>query len=91
MVDGCLIYGQAGLSRVQQTILIVSSSNFSYDYMIKLKLYAAAGVREYWIIDSTKEKIVQRCRKTPGFSYGDIRYVHRIYVSNGRWIKIYLY
>ena len=26
-------------------------------------------------------------RKTPCFSYGDIRRVHRIYASNGRWTK----
>ena len=26
--------------------------------------------------------IYQMCRKTPSFSYGDIRHVHRIYASN---------
>ena len=57
LVDSCLIYGQAAPSRVHQTILIVSSSNSSYNYIIKLKLYDDAGVREYWIVDSTKKKI----------------------------------
>ena len=27
-------------------------------------------------------KAYQMCRKTPSFSYGDIRHVHRIYASN---------
>lgn len=30
-------------------------------------------------------------RKTPCFSYGDIRRVHRIYASNWRWTKQWLY
>ena len=29
--------------------------------------------------------IIWMCRKTPSFSYGDIRHVHRIYASNWRW------
>ena len=35
-----------------------------------------------------KKEFYQMCRKTPCFSYGDIRHVHRIYISNGRWTKI---
>ena len=33
--------------------------------------------------DSTVPRFYPMCRKTPCFSYGDIRYFHRIYVSNG--------
>lgn len=38
-------------------IEIVSPSNSSHDYIIKLNLYAKAGVREYWIVDPDKKRI----------------------------------
>lgn len=38
-------------------IEIVSPGNSSHDYIVKLNLYADAGVREYWIVDPTKESI----------------------------------
>ena len=31
---------------------------------------------------AAEHKTYQMCRKTPRFSYGDIRHVHRIYASN---------
>lgn len=38
-------------------IEIVSPSSKSRDYMIKLFKYCTAGVREYWIVNPTKELI----------------------------------
>lgn len=38
-------------------IEIVSPSNSSHDYILKLNLYANADVREYWIVDPVKESI----------------------------------
>lgn len=38
-------------------IEIVSPGNPSHDYILKLNLYANAGVREYWIVDPCKERI----------------------------------
>ncbi len=38
-------------------IEIVSPGNSSHDYVLKLNLYANAGVREYWIVDPRKERI----------------------------------
>jgi len=38
-------------------IEIVSPSNPSHDYILKLNLYAEAGVREYWIVDSMEQTI----------------------------------
>ena len=38
-------------------IEIVSPGNSSNDYILKLNLYANAGVREYWIVDPYKECI----------------------------------
>lgn len=38
-------------------IEIVSPSNSSHDYILKLNLYANAGVREYWIVDPYRERI----------------------------------
>ena len=49
-------------------------------------------VRKYHESNNDRERInlprariiksYQMCRKTPSFSYGDIRHVHRIYASN---------
>lgn len=39
-------------------IEIVSPGNFRHDYIRKLNLYADAGVREYWIIDPGKKKVI---------------------------------
>ena len=39
-------------------IEIVSPSNSSYDYITKLKLYSDAGVREYWIVDPDKNRVM---------------------------------
>ncbi len=38
-------------------IEIVSPGNPSRDYIEKLKLYAGAGVREYWIVDPRSEEV----------------------------------
>lgn len=38
-------------------IEIVSPGNSSHDYIVKLNLYADAGVREYWIVDPAQESI----------------------------------
>ena len=38
-------------------IEIISPSTSSHDYVLKLNLYADAGVREYWIVDPLKESI----------------------------------
>lgn len=38
-------------------IEIISPGNPEHDYIYKLQLYAAAGVREYWIVDPHKECI----------------------------------
>lgn len=46
-------------------IEIVSPSNSSHDYILKLNLYANAEVREYWIVDpSTKKVIVYNLEKS---------------------------
>lgn len=38
-------------------IEIVSPGNPSHDYILKLNLYANAGVREYWIVDPSREGV----------------------------------
>lgn len=38
-------------------IEIVSPSNPSHDYVLKLNLYMKAGVREYWIVNPAKQTI----------------------------------
>ena len=38
-------------------IEIVSPSTASHDYIRKLKLYADAGVKEYWIVDPDKKSV----------------------------------
>jgi len=38
-------------------IEIVSPGNSSHDYILKLNLYAEAGVKEYWIVDPVKNSV----------------------------------
>lgn len=38
-------------------IEIVSPSNSAHDYVRKLDLYTRAGVREYWVVDPSKETV----------------------------------
>lgn len=38
-------------------IEIVSPGNSSNDYILKLNLYAGAGVREYWIVDPARMRV----------------------------------
>ena len=40
---------------------IVSPSSRRMDYSIKCALYSQSGVREYWIVDPAKEKVVVYC------------------------------
>ncbi|MBQ9512037.1 MAG: Uma2 family endonuclease [Lachnospiraceae bacterium] len=37
---------------------IVSPTNPGHDYVLKLNLYEEAGVREYWIVDPTTERVL---------------------------------
>lgn len=37
---------------------IISPDTASHDYIRKLKLYADAGVREYWIVDPRNERVL---------------------------------
>lgn len=58
-------------------IEIASPSNSKHDYITKLNLYTEAGVREYWIIDPEKERILvyfpieERCELSI-YSFQDI-------------------
>lgn len=40
---------------------IISPSTASIDYIYKLQCYAAAGVKEYWIVDPRKETVFVYC------------------------------
>ena len=42
-------------------IEIVSPASRKMDYLLKLFKYRSAGVREYWIVDPAKEKVVVYC------------------------------
>jgi Uma2 family endonuclease len=50
-LDGRLLNGPADLA-----IEVVSPDSRKRDYVDKFREYAEAGVREYWIIDSTKDQ-----------------------------------
>ncbi len=49
-------------------IEIVSQGSQSRDYIYKLNLYAAAGVREYWIVNPLKENVAVYCLEESNFS-----------------------
>lgn len=64
-------------------IEIVSPSNSSHDYVMKLNLYADAGVREYWIVDPSRGE-------DPGLPFGADRFQCRnLYVQDSVPVKIY--
>ena len=55
-------------------IEIVSQSSRYMDYMRKLLKYEAAGVREYWIVDPDKERVMVydfKQETTMEYSYGE--------------------
>lgn len=52
-------------------IVEVSSSTIGYDLKVKPRLYAMAGVREYWVVDALRYTI--RVHRAPeGEAYGDV-------------------
>ena len=53
---------------------VVSESSRRMDYMIKLFKYRSAGVREYWIVDPEKNRILVYCfesEDTGDYTFGD--------------------
>ncbi len=59
-------------------IEIISPSNPSHDFILKLHLYADAGVREYWIIDPRQERILIYNLELDNFSYEMYTFQDRI-------------
>ena len=53
-------------------LIEVAETSLRYDRSTKLRLYAAAGVPEYWLVDCTAESI--EVFRTPGVEgYRDVR------------------
>ena len=51
--------GQKGIIGAPDWVIeVISPSTRSYDYNRKMHKYMATGVREYWIIDPLKEKVI---------------------------------
>jgi Uma2 family endonuclease len=49
-------------------VIEVAESSFAYDRTTKLKLYAAAGIQEYWVVDWVAESIeIQRVPGADGY------------------------
>ncbi|MBR1599736.1 MAG: Uma2 family endonuclease [Lachnospiraceae bacterium] len=55
--DPCKLTDRGCTGAPDWIIEIVSPSNSSHDYVRKLNLYLDAGVREYWIVDPTTQRI----------------------------------
>ena len=47
-------------------LIEVADSSLSYDRSTKLRLYAEAGIREYWVVDCTAESIEVHRAPEPG-------------------------
>jgi len=72
---------ERGLKGVPDLVIeILSKSTASRDKVLKYNKYLAAGVKEYWLIDSVKEEIVVNLLRSG-------RYVARTYVK-GDIIKV---
>jgi Uma2 family endonuclease len=55
-------------------VVEVADSSLAYDRTIKMRLYAEAGVAEYWVVDCAAETV--EVRRTPGPErYRDVRQV----------------
>lgn len=59
-------------------IEITSPSNPCHDYVRKLNLYLNAGVREYWIINPIKERIIVYNLEEPSFSMDSYTFQDKI-------------
>lgn len=59
-------------------IEIVSPSTASHDYIRKLKLYADAGVQEYWIVDPAKKSVYVYCLEETRFETATFTFQDRI-------------
>src|SRR5262245_55127268 len=58
-------YKEAGVATEDVLLLIeVAESSLSYDRSTKLRLYAAAGIPEYWLVDCVAESV--EVYRTPG-------------------------
>ncbi|MBR1742217.1 MAG: Uma2 family endonuclease [Lachnospiraceae bacterium] len=61
-------------------IEITSPSNAGYDYVTKLNLYKEAGVREYWIVDPSIEKVFVYHLEDEAFSLSQYTFEDQIKV-----------
>jgi Uma2 family endonuclease len=57
-------------------VIEVSDTSLQYDLTVKLRLYARAGIPEYWIVDVNTET-VEVCRSPSGERYADRRMIAR--------------
>lgn len=62
-------------------IEIISPGNPGHDYIYKLHLYADAGVREYWIVNPLKEKVIVYKLEESHFSMDTYTFQDSIKVS----------
>lgn len=70
-------------------IEIVSCSNSGHDYVRKLNLYMDAGVREYWIVDPKKERVIMYHLEKSEFTMDTYTFQDKIKVNiyNDLWIN----
>ena len=66
----------AGLWRIAPdlAIEILSPSNRSNDLIRKKRIYAAHGVREYWIVDGEAETVTRFWLRNHRYSRGEVRH-----------------
>lgn len=62
-------------------IEIISPSNSSHDYILKLNLYADAGVREYWIVDPSRKSVFVYYLEQPNFKVDAYSFQEKIKVN----------
>lgn len=52
-------------------VVEVADSSLSYDLLVKAPLYAAHGVREYWVVDAVRQTV--RVHRDPAAGiYADV-------------------
>ncbi len=72
-------------------IIEIVSTNRELDYTVKKRLYARFGVKEYWIIDHKKQKIVKYIlKKKSSYLAEEFPFTAAIPVSNIKGLSIQL-
>jgi Uma2 family endonuclease len=77
------VASRRGLPSSASLVIEVADSSRSYDLGVKARLYARAGIPDYWVVDPRKDRIVVHREPSPP-GYRDLTPVSRGVVTAPR-------